>query len=224
MLISAAAVVSTRSFLARQRSDDFAPTEAIIEDIARGKMVVIVDDEDRENEGDLVMASELVTPEAINFMAREGRGLICMTMTASRAEALALPMMVRRNGCPHGTNFTVSFDAAQGVTTGISAADRALTIQTAMAFDAGPADFILPGHVFGLVARPQGVIERQGHTEAGCDLARLAGLAPSATIVEIMNPDGTMARRPQLVEFCHRHNLRMGTIADLRAFRTRFGV
>ena len=202
----------------------FTSTEEIIEDIAQGKMVVIVDDEDRENEGDLVMASELVTPEAINFMAREGRGLICMTMTEQRAAALDLPLMVSRNRCPHGTNFTVSFEAARGVTTGISAADRATTIHAALASDAGPDDIVCPGHMFGLIARPGGVMVRQGHTEAGCDLARLAGLEPSATIVEVINDDGTMARRPHLVEFCRRHGLRMGTIADLRAYRARAGV
>ena len=203
----------------RLRANPFSTAEELIRDIGAGRMVVVIDDEDRENEGDIIMASQFVTPQAVNFMATQARGLICMTMTAERAKRLDLPPMVGNNRCQHGTNFTVSFEAARGVTTGISAADRATTIQAAVGREAGAWDIVLPGHVFGLVAQPGGVLERAGHTEAGCDLARLAGLEPSATIVEVINDDGTMARTPQLIDFSIRHGLRLGTIADLAAYR-----
>ncbi len=191
----------------------------LIEDIAAGKMVVLMDDEDRENEGDLVMASTMVRPEDINFMARYGRGLICLTLTQERCEQLRLPLMVGRNEASFETNFTVSIEAAEGVTTGISAADRARTIQAAVAANAEPTDIVQPGHIFPLMAKPGGVLNRAGHTEAGCDLARLAGLEPSATIVEILNEDGTMARRPDLEKFAQEHGLKIGTIADLIEYR-----
>jgi 3,4-dihydroxy 2-butanone 4-phosphate synthase/GTP cyclohydrolase II len=203
---------------------EISTTEAIIADLRAGRMVVIMDDEDRENEGDILMASQFVTPEAINFMARQGCGLICMTMTAERAERLNLPLMVQNNKTPHMTNFTVSFEGAQGVDTGISACDRATTIQAAIRPDASADDIITPGHIFGLIAKPQGVLERPGHTEAGCDFARLAGLEPSATIVEILNEDGTMARAPQLAKFVKKHGLKLGTIRDLIEYRRRHGV
>ena len=191
----------------------------IIEDIRAGKMVIIMDDEDRENEGDLVMAAELVRPEDINFMAKYGRGLICLTLTKERCEQLNLPLMVRNNGTRYSTNFTISIEAAEGVTTGISAADRAHTIRTAVKKDAKPSDLVQPGHIFPLMAQPGGVLTRAGHTEAGCDLARLAGLEPAAVIVEILNDDGSMARRPDLEEFAKRHGLKIGTIADLIEYR-----
>jgi len=196
-----------------------SPIEEIIEDIRRGRMVIIMDDEDRENEGDLVMAAELVRPEDINFMARYGRGLICLTLTRERCERLRLPLMVAGTDARHATNFTVSIEAARGVTTGISAADRATTIRAAVAPDAGPEDIVMPGHVFPLMAQPGGVLTRAGHTEAGCDLARLAGLEPAAVIVEILNEDGTMARRPDLERFAAEHGLKLGTIADLIRYR-----
>jgi len=195
-------------------------TEEIIEDIRQGKMVVIMDDEDRENEGDLVMAAEMVKPEDINFMAKYGRGLICMTLTRERCQQLRLPMMVNDNTAMHSTAFTVSIEAAEGVTTGISAADRAVTIQAAVADDAAPEDLVQPGHVFPLMAQSGGVLTRAGHTEAGCDFARLAGCRePAAAIVEILNEDGTMARRPDLEKFAAEHDLKMGTIADLIHYR-----
>lgn len=184
-------------------------------------MVILVDEEDRENEGDLVLAAEFVTPEAINFMAKYGRGLICLTLTEERCEQLHLPMMTSRNGTSYGTNFTVSIEAAEGVTTGISAADRARTIQAAVAKRAKPSDIVQPGHVFPLKAQPGGVLMRAGHTEAGCDLAELAGLTPAAVICEIMKDDGTMARLPDLIEFAKEHNLKIGTIADLIHYRSR---
>lgn len=190
-------------------------TEEIIEDIRQGKMVIIMDDEDRENEGDLLMAASAVRPEDINFMARYGRGLICLTLTRERCEQLRLPLMVDDNNAAHSTNFTVSIEAAAGVTTGISAADRAVTVQAAVAREARPEDVVQPGHIFPLMAQPGGVLTRAGHTEAGCDLARLAGLEPAAVIVEILNEDGTMARRPDLEAFAREHGLKMGTIADL---------
>ncbi len=199
----------------------FSPIEDIIEDIRQGRMVILVDDEDRENEGDLIMAAQWVRPEDINFMARYGRGLICLTLTPERCAQLDLPLMVSRNEEAQGTNFTVSIEAARGVTTGISAADRATTIRAAVAPDAKPEDLVQPGHVFPLMARPGGVLSRAGHTEAGCDLARLAGLEPAAVIVEILNEDGTMARRPDLEHFAARHGLKMGTIADLIEYRLR---
>lgn len=194
-------------------------TEEIIQDLRQGKMVIIMDDEDRENEGDLVMAAEKVTPEAINFMARYGRGLICMTMTPERCRQLRLPLMVNTDNQLESTNFTVSIEAAEGVTTGISAADRATTVLTAVSNDAQPQDLVQPGHVFPLMAQPGGVLVRAGHTEAGCDLARLAGLEASSVIVEILNEDGSMARRPDLEQFAVEHGLKMGTIADLIQYR-----
>ncbi len=194
-------------------------TEEIIEDLRLGRMVIIMDDEDRENEGDLVMASEKVTPEAINFMARYGRGLICMTLTPARCRQLRLPLMVNTDNQLEATNFTISIEAAEGVTTGISAADRATTVLAAVAPDARPEDLVQPGHIFPLMAQPGGVLVRAGHTEAGCDLARLAGLEPSSVIVEILNEDGTMARRPDLEKFAAEHGLKIGTIADLIQYR-----
>lgn len=198
---------------------EFNTIDEIIEDIRQGKMVIIVDDEDRENEGDLLMAASHATPEDINFMARYGRGLICLTLTRDRCQQLRLPLMVNETDAQHGTNFTLSIEAAEGVTTGISAADRARTIQAAVATDARPEDIIQPGHVFPLMAQPGGVLNRAGHTEAGCDFARLAGLDPSAVIVEILNDDGTMARREDLEVFAKEHNLKMGTIEDLIKYR-----
>ena len=193
--------------------------EEIIEDIRLGKMVVIMDDEDRENEGDLVLAAVYTRPEDVNFMARYGRGLICLTLTRERCQQLRLPLMVNENKTPHSTNFTVSIEAASGVTTGISAADRARTIQCAVAPQAKPDDLVQPGHVFPLMAQPGGVLNRAGHTEAGCDLARLAGCEPAAVIVEILNEEGSMARRPELEVFAKQHGLKIGTIADLIHYR-----
>ncbi|HEY0722184.1 MAG TPA: bifunctional 3,4-dihydroxy-2-butanone-4-phosphate synthase/GTP cyclohydrolase II [Gammaproteobacteria bacterium] len=193
--------------------------EEIIEDIRQGKMVILMDDEDRENEGDLIMAGSLVRPEDINFMARYGRGLICLTLTRERCQQLRLPLMVSNTNDKHSTNFTVSIEAAQGVTTGISAYDRALTVRAAVAPNAKADDVVQPGHIFPLMAQPGGVLTRAGHTEAGCDLTRLAGLEPAAVIVEILNEDGTMARRPDLEIFAKQHGLKMGTIADLIHYR-----
>ncbi len=193
--------------------------EDILTDLRAGRMVIMLDDEDRENEGDLVMAASLVRPEDINFMARYARGLICLTLTRERCHQLNLPLMVRHNREAQGTNFTVSIEAAEGVTTGISAYDRAHTIRTAVKPDARPEDIVMPGHIFPLMARPGGVLTRAGHTEAGVDLARLAGLEPAAVIVEILNEDGTMARRPQLEAFAREHGLKIGTIADLIQYR-----
>ncbi|MBV7315326.1 bifunctional 3,4-dihydroxy-2-butanone-4-phosphate synthase/GTP cyclohydrolase II [Shewanella sp. NIFS-20-20] len=193
--------------------------EEIIEDIRQGKMVILMDDEDRENEGDLIMAAEKVTPQAINFMATYGRGLICQTMTKARCLQLDLPLMVTNNNAQFSTNFTVSIEAAEGVTTGISAHDRAVTVQAAVARDAKASDLVQPGHIFPLMAQDGGVLTRAGHTEAGCDLARLAGLEPSGVIVEILNEDGTMARRPDLEVFSEKHGIKIGTIADLIEYR-----
>ncbi len=193
--------------------------EEIIDDLRQGKMVILMDDEDRENEGDLIMAASMVRPEDINFMARYGRGLICLTLTKERCAQLKLPLMVSNNNEKHGTAFTLSIEAAHGVTTGISAYDRAHTVRTAVAPNAGPDDIVQPGHIFPLMARPGGVLTRAGHTEAGCDLARLAGLEPSSVIVEILNEDGTMARRPDLEIFAKQHGIKMGTIADLIHYR-----
>ncbi len=193
--------------------------EDIIADIRAGKMVILMDDEDRENEGDLVMAAEKVRPEDINFMARYGRGLICLTLTQERCRQLRLPQMVSRNEESHKTAFTVSIEAASGVTTGISAHDRAHTVRTAVKADARPEDLVQPGHIFPLMAQPGGVLTRAGHTEAGCDLARLAGCTPAAVIVEILNEDGTMARRPDLETFAREHGIKLGTIADLIRYR-----
>ena len=193
--------------------------EEIIEDIRQGKMVILMDDEDRENEGDLIMGASLVRPEDVNFMARYGRGLICLTLTKERCEQLALPLMVSNNNEKHGTAFTLSIEAAHGVTTGISAYDRAHTVRTAVAPNAQPDNLVQPGHIFPLMARPGGVLTRAGHTEAGCDLTRLAGLEPAAFIVEILNEDGTMARRPDLQGFAEQPGPKMGTIADLIHYR-----
>jgi 3,4-dihydroxy 2-butanone 4-phosphate synthase/GTP cyclohydrolase II len=192
----------------------------IIDDIRQGKMVILMDDEDRENEGDLIMAAQCITPAAINFMARYGRGLICLTLTEERCAQLRLPLMVDQNSSPYATNFTVSIEAAEGVTTGISAADRAKTVQAAVAANAKPSDLVMPGHIFPLKAKPGGVLNRAGHTEAGCDLARLAGYEPAAVIVEILNEDGSMARRPDLEKFASEHDLKIGTIADLIEYRS----
>ncbi|RYG86730.1 3,4-dihydroxy-2-butanone-4-phosphate synthase [bacterium] len=199
----------------------FDRIEDILADLAAGRMVVIVDDEDRENEGDLLMAAEKVRPEDVNFMARFGRGLICLTLTRDRCAQLRLPLMVSDTDRERRTNFTLSIEAAEGITTGISAYDRAHTIRTAVAPDARPDHLRQPGHIFPVMAQPGGVLTRAGHTEAGCDLARLAGLTPAAVIVEIMNDDGTMARRPQLEAFARLHGLRMGTIRDLIRYRLR---
>ena len=196
-----------------------APITEIIEELKAGRMVVLVDEEDRENEGDLVMAAEHVTPDAINFMAKYGRGLICLTLTDARCRQLGLKQMVSDNQTPHGTAFTVSIEAAEGVTTGISAQDRAVTIQAAVARDAKPTDIIQPGHIFPLRAQPGGVLMRAGHTEAGCDLAQLAGLEPAAVICEILKDDGTMARLPDLIPFAQQHGLKIGAIADLIHYR-----
>ncbi len=193
--------------------------EELIEDISQGKMVILMDDEDRENEGDLIMAASFTRAEDINFMARYGRGLICLTLTQARCEHFNLPLMVRDNNTKHSTNFTLSIEAARGVTTGISAADRAVTVQAAVAPGARPGDLVQPGHIFPLMAQPGGVLERAGHTEAGCDLARLAGVEPAAAIVEILNEDGSMARRADLEIFAREHDLKMGTIADLIHYR-----
>jgi 3,4-dihydroxy 2-butanone 4-phosphate synthase/GTP cyclohydrolase II len=193
--------------------------DEILADIRAGRMVVIMDDEDRENEGDLVMAAEGARAEDVNFMARYGRGLICLTLTRDRCRQLRLPLMVSDTNQSHSTNFTVSIEAAEGVTTGISAHDRAQTIRAAVRRDARPEDLRQPGHIFPLMAQPGGVLTRAGHTEAGCDLARLAGMEPAAVIVEILNDDGTMARRPDLEAFARHHNLKIGTIADLIRYR-----
>ena len=198
----------------------FNTAEEIIEDIRNGRMVILMDDEDRENEGDLVMAASHVRPEDINFMASHGRGLICVTLTRDRCEQLALPLMVQSNTSLHSTNFTLSIEAAQGVTTGISAQDRARTVLAAVAQDASPSDIVQPGHIFPLMAQPGGVLVRAGHTEAGCDLARLAGHEASAVIVEILNEDGTMARRPDLENFAETHKLKIGTALQLPARAT----
>ena len=197
------------------------PVEDIIADMAAGKIVVLVDEEDRENEGDLVLASDFVTADAINFMARFGRGLICLTLTKERCERLQLPPMATRNGGKYSTAFTVSIEAAEGVTTGISAADRAVTVQAAVAKNATALDLVQPGHIFPLQAVDGGVLMRAGHTEAGCDLALLAGCSPSAVICEIMKDDGTMARLPDLQLFAAEHGLKIGTIADLIEHRSR---
>jgi 3,4-dihydroxy 2-butanone 4-phosphate synthase/GTP cyclohydrolase II len=198
-----------------------SPVPELVAELAAGRMVILVDEEDRENEGDLVLAADHVTPEAINFMAKFGRGLICLTLTRERCERLQLPPMASRNGTAHGTAFTVSIEAAEGVTTGISAADRSRTVQAAVARDAKPADLVQPGHIFPLQAQDGGVLMRAGHTEAGCDLAAMAGLTPSSVICEIMNDDGTMARLPDLEVFAQQHGLKIGTIADLITHRSR---
>ncbi|MFT5645143.1 MAG: 3,4-dihydroxy 2-butanone 4-phosphate synthase/GTP cyclohydrolase II [Janthinobacterium sp.] len=196
-------------------------TEEIVAELRAGRMVILVDEEDRENEGDLVLAADFVTPEAINFMIKYARGLVCLTLTEERCEQLNLPMMTTRNGTAYGTNFTVSIEAADGVTTGISAADRARTIQVAVAKDTKLDDIVQPGHIFPLRAQKGGVLIRGGHTEAGCDLTAMAGLTPASVICEIMKDDGTMARLPDLLEFAKEHGLKIGTIADLIHYRSR---
>jgi 3,4-dihydroxy 2-butanone 4-phosphate synthase / GTP cyclohydrolase II len=199
---------------------ELSTTTEIIADIRAGRMVILVDEEDRENEGDLVIAADRVTAESINFMAKHGRGLICLTVTEARCKQLNLPLMVSENRSPLGTNFTLSIEAASGVTTGISAADRARTIQAAVAKHAKPEDIVQPGHIFPLKAQRGGVLVRAGHTEAGCDLAQLAGLEPAAVICEILKEDGEMARLPDLMEFASHHGLKLGTIADLIEYRS----
>ena len=196
-------------------------TEEIIEDLKNGKMVILVDDEDRENEGDLVLAAEFTTPAHINFMSKFGRGLICLTLTAERCKKLKLPLMVQENEGKLGTNFTVSIEAASGVTTGISASDRAKTITAAISKNANHKSIVRPGHIFPLISHPGGVLYRAGHTEAGCDLAELAKLEPASVICEILNEDGSMARLPELIKFSKEHKIKIGTIADLIEFRSR---
>ena len=198
-----------------------SPTEDLLEEARRGRMFILVDDEDRENEGDLVIPAQFATPDAINFMARYARGLICLSMTQHRVDQLALPLMAQSNGTRHQTAFTVSIEAREGVTTGISAADRARTVAVAINPELGREHIVTPGHVFPLVAREGGVLVRAGHTEAAVDFARLAGLNPSGVICEIMNDDGTMARMPDLVAFAQHHGLKLGTIANLIAYRRR---
>jgi 3,4-dihydroxy-2-butanone-4-phosphate synthase len=193
----------------------------IIADIKAGKMVIIADDEDRENEGDLVMAAQFVTPEAINFMIKNARGLVCLPMENALIDKLGLPMMTQKNGAQYGTNFTVSIEAANGITTGISAADRAHTIQTAVSNHVKPEDIVQPGHIFPLRAQKGGVLMRAGHTEAAVDLAQMAGLSGAGVICEILNDDGTMARMPQLMQFAQEHGLKIGTIADMIEYRSR---
>src|ERR671921_475485 len=202
-------------------SQPFSTVEEAIEDIRAGRMVVVCDDEDRENEGDLTMAAQFCTPEAINFMAKEGRGLICLALTPERCEALGLDLMAAKNESPFETAFTVSIEARDGVTTGISAADRARTVQVAIDPATAPRDLVQPGHIFPLKAKAGGVLERTGQTEAAVDLARLAGLNPSGVICEVMNDDGTMARVPDLEAYCAKHSLKMITVADLIAYRRR---
>jgi 3,4-dihydroxy 2-butanone 4-phosphate synthase/GTP cyclohydrolase II len=198
-----------------------SPITGIIDDFKAGRIAVLVDDEDRENEGDLIFAAQFVTPDKVNFLAKFGRGLVCMPITPEHAQRLNLAPMTPRNRSVHGTNFTVSIEAAHGIATGISAADRAHTIRVASRPDAKPDDIVQPGHVFPLIAQPGGVLARAGHTEACCDLARLAGLTPAGVLCEIMNDDGTMARRPDLERFAAAHGLKIGTIADLIHYRSR---
>ena len=212
---------SAESLNAPEALEPISPVDTIVAELRAGRMVILVDEEDRENEGDLVLAADHVTPEAINFMARFGRGLICLTLTRDRCERLQLPPMVPRNGTRHGTAFTVSIEAATGVSTGISAADRARTVQAAVAPAAQASDLVQPGHIFPLQAAEGGVLMRAGHTEAGCDLAAMAGQSPAAVICEIMNDDGTMARLPDLRRFAASHGLKIGTIADLIQHRSR---
>jgi 3,4-dihydroxy 2-butanone 4-phosphate synthase / GTP cyclohydrolase II len=208
-----------------ERTDDdltvLSPIEDIIDDARNGRMFILIDDEDRENEGDLVVPAQMATPEAINFMARHGRGLICLTLTRERVEQLGLPLMAQSNASRHGTNFTVSIEAREGVTTGISAPDRARTVSVAIDPNSSQANIATPGHIFPLAARDGGVLVRAGHTEAGVDISRLAGLNPSSVICEIMNDDGTMSRLPDLVKFAQFHGLKIGAIADLIAYRRR---
>jgi 3,4-dihydroxy 2-butanone 4-phosphate synthase/GTP cyclohydrolase II len=205
----------------RRETAAISPISEVVSAIRAGEIVILVDDEDRENEGDLVFAADFVTPEKVNFLARHGRGLICMPITEEHAARLGLRPMVEQNRSRHGTNFTVSIEAAEGIATGISAHDRALTIKVACSKDARPDDIVQPGHVFPLIAQRGGVLVRAGHTEACCDLARLTGLTPAAVLCEIMRDDGTMARLPDLVEFAAEHELKIGTIADLIEYRSR---
>ncbi|GHU35409.1 3,4-dihydroxy-2-butanone-4-phosphate synthase [Betaproteobacteria bacterium] len=198
-----------------------SPVEEIIAEVRAGRMVILVDEEDRENEGDLLLAAEHVTPEGINFMVTHARGLVCLTISEARGRQLGLTPMARDNRSPYNTAFTVSIEAAEGVTTGISAQDRARTVQAAVARGACPDDIVQPGHVFPITARPGGVLVRAGHTEAGCDLAQLAGLEPASVICEVLKDDGTMARLPDLIEFAHAHGLKIGTVADLIHYRSR---
>jgi len=202
-------------------SSAIAPIEEIIAEMRAGRMVILVDEEDRENEGDLVLAASHVTAEAINFMVRNARGLVCLTITEARSKQLGLTQMARDNKSPYNTAFTISIEAAEGVTTGISAQDRACTIAAAVARDARPDDIVQPGHIFPITAKAGGVLVRAGHTEAGCDLAQMAGLEPSSVICEILKDDGSMARLPDLIEFAREHGLKIGTIADLISFRSR---
>ncbi|RPE79541.1 3,4-dihydroxy-2-butanone-4-phosphate synthase [Vulcaniibacterium tengchongense] len=197
----------------------FSPIPELLDEIRAGRMVVIVDDEDRENEGDLIMAAELVRPSDVNFMVTHARGLVCLSLTRERCRQLGLPPMVRDNTSKHHTNFTVSIEAAEGVTTGISAYDRAHTIRTAVRPDAKPSDLSQPGHIFPLMSQPGGVLSRAGHTEAATDLAMLAGLEPAGVLVEVLNPDGSMARRPQLEAFAREHGLKIGSIEELIRYR-----
>jgi 3,4-dihydroxy 2-butanone 4-phosphate synthase/GTP cyclohydrolase II len=205
----------------RRETAAISPVADVVAAIRAGEIVILVDDEDRENEGDLVFAAEFVTPEKINFLAKHGRGLVCMPITEEHAARLGLKPMVEQNRSRHGTNFTVSIEAAEGIATGISAADRALTVKIASSAKAVSSDIVQPGHVFPLIAHPGGVLVRAGHTEACCDLARLAGLTPAAVLCEIMRDDGTMARMPDLLEFAAHHKLKIGTIADLIEYRSR---
>src|SRR3954471_16668586 len=205
----------------RRETAAISPIADIVSAIRAGEIVILVDDEDRENEGDLVFAAEFVTPEKVNFLAKHGRGLVCMAITESHALRLGLKPMVEQNRSRHGTNFTVSIEAAEGIASGISAHDRALTIKVACAENATQEDIVQPGHVFPLIAQPGGVLVRAGHTEACCDLARLAGLAPAAVLCEIMRDDGSMARMPDLLDFAAEHKLKIGTIADLIEYRSR---
>lgn len=211
---------STHSEIMNPHITNIATTQEIIEELRLGKMVVLVDAEDRENEGDVLMAADFVTPDAINFMARYARGLICLTLEEERCRQLNLPLMVSDNRTPHGTAFTVSIEAASGVTTGISAADRARTVQLAVATNAKSDDIVQPGHIFPVMAKPGGVLVRAGHTEAGCDLAKLAGRTPAAVICEVIKDDGEMARLPDLMVFAGQHGLKVGTIADLIRYRS----
>ncbi len=197
-----------------------SPVQDIVADIRAGRMVILVDEEDRENEGDIVIAAEHITPEAINFMVKHARGLVCLTLTEARCKQLGLAQMARDNKTPYGTAFTVSIEAAEGVTTGISAHDRARTVQAAVARNAKPEDIVQPGHIFPITAKPGGVLVRAGHTEAGCDLAALADLEPAAVICEVLKDDGSMARLPDLIEFAKEHGLKIGTIADLIHYRS----
>ncbi len=211
----------TVASIASTTSVAISPVEDIVAEMKAGRMVILIDEEDRENEGDLVLAADHVTPDAINFMARYGRGLICLTLTRERCKRLQLPPMATRNGTKHSTAFTVSIEAAEGVTTGISAADRARTVQAAVSKDAKVSDLVQPGHIFPLQAVDGGVLMRAGHTEAGCDLAAMAGCSPTAVICEIMKDDGEMARLPDLLVFAAEHKLKIGTIADLIEHRSR---